>query len=121
MDDRRHDHDDRHGPEGTEFLDLEISRVIFEGARRLVRDVAMDIVRDAMRERLQERLGDRLAAAGRLAADELADDVETNLEIESRIAARRTQRESLEARLSEIFGGAQRGPPRPAKASRRKR
>jgi hypothetical protein len=100
------DQRERGGPQGSEFLDLEISQVLLSEANRLARGAALDIVREAMRERLQERLGAKLEAVGRLAADELADDVEANLEIEARFVRRREQRESLEERLRAIFSAA---------------
>jgi hypothetical protein len=97
--DHGHEHREGDGPEGTQFLDLEISQVLVHEASRLSRGVAMDIVREALRARLQERLGERLSAIGRLAADELADDVEANLEIEALIGSRKERRASLDERL----------------------
>ena len=75
------------GPQGTEWLDLEISRVLSARADEMTRSVAEEILRDAIKVRLRERLGDRLEAIGRAAADKLADGVEASLDIEARIAA----------------------------------
>lgn len=128
-----HDHCDHHhhdgarpGPEGTAFLDLEISKVLLGESGAIVKQAAMDLVREAARERLRERLGDRLAAVGRLAADELADDLEANLEIEQRISARKEKAGSLEERLREALaspGGPERAAPagRSTSASTRKK
>lgn len=111
------------GPEGTEFLDLEISQVLFAQASEVAKDAALDLMREAMRERLRERLGDRLRALGRLAADELADDFEANLEIEARIAARKESAGGLEQKLRDALhgGGGERAPSAAVKSSRRKR
>jgi hypothetical protein len=99
----RHDH---HGPEGTEFLDLEISRVIHAEAGSLARDAVRSILRSAIEARLRERLGAKLEAIGRLVADDLADDVEANLGIEATIVSRHEARKSEGARVHEILHGA---------------
>jgi hypothetical protein len=101
-----HDHGhDRHdnGPEGTDFLDLEISRVLFNAADEMTRDAAREIMRDAIRERLRARLGDKLKALGELAADMLADDIEANLAIEDAIEHRKQARKDLDDRVRAIF------------------
>ena len=97
-----HDRDERDGPD-TQFLDLEISSVLYDEADRLCREAARELLRDAIRQRLDERLGDHLREIGRLAADALADDIETNLEIESLIADRRNARSSIGDRVREIM------------------
>jgi hypothetical protein len=112
-----HDHGG-HGPVGTEFLDLEISKVAYAEASSLVREAARAIIRSAIEARLRERLGARLEALGRIAADELADDVEANLDIEARIAARRDRRESTEGRVREAMQGA--AAARPVKSPQRR-
>ncbi len=121
-----HDHDHgAHGPEGSEFLDLEISQMLLGMAQNIARDVALDLIREAARERLSERLGDRLAEVGRLAADEMADDVEANLEIEGSIGARRERASTLRQRLEEALrspGGQGGGTPtRRAGSSKKKK
>src|ERR1019366_9807600 len=85
-----HDRRDEHrGPPGTQFLDLEISKVIEARAWDLVRGAADELLKEAIVERLRERMGPRIREIGRAAADLAADDIEGNLEIEARIAARR--------------------------------
>ncbi len=91
------------GPPGSEFLDLEMSKVIFSGASELTVDCARDLLREAIRERLRERLGERFAAVGRLAADEFVNDVEANLDIEARILRRGEERAQLEDKLAAAF------------------
>ena len=113
------DHDDRHrrpgpdgphdrehrGPIGTEFLDLEISKVAYAEASSLTREAIRVIIKEAIEARLRERLGPRLEALGRIAADELADDLDANLDIEARIAARRDKHQSTENRVREAMRG----------------
>jgi hypothetical protein len=91
------------GPPETQFLDLEISSVLYGEADRLCREAARDLMREAIRQRLDERLGDHLREVGRIAADVLADDIETNLEIESLIVDRRAGRASIGERVREIM------------------
>lgn len=130
-DDRRDDR--RDGPErrdrneprgGPEFLDLEMSQVIFSGAEKLCVEAARDLLRESIRERLRERMGPRLQAVGRLAADEFVDDVEANLDIEGLIRSRVQSREALEAKLAQAFASTKsRGSAKPtvAKAAKRKK
>jgi hypothetical protein len=123
-----HDHGHGgHGPhhhhgglEGTEFLDLEISKVIYGEAESLARDAARSILRSAIEARLRERLGAKLEALGRLAADDLADDVEANLAVEATIASRREGRKSTEARALEVMHTAPAGPGRRPRNRERK-
>jgi hypothetical protein len=110
MSEPKHDRDprssggpDEPGPPDTQFLDLEISSVLFDEADQLCREAARELLRDAIRSRLDERLGDHLREIGRLAADALADDIETNLEIESLIIDRRAARSSIGDRVREIM------------------
>jgi hypothetical protein len=92
------------GPEGTDFLDLEISKVILGEAESMTRQVYGELLREAIRERLRERLGDQITAVGRLAADILADDIEANLGIERLIEQRKGERREVDSRLRAIFG-----------------
>ncbi|MFO0551531.1 MAG: hypothetical protein U0271_24300 [Polyangiaceae bacterium] len=99
------------GPQGSEFLDLEISRVLYSEASALARDAVRDILREAIRERIRSRMGQELEAIARIAADELVDDVTANLGIERQISARRDERRrDTEERLRAVFGKAP--PPR---------
>jgi hypothetical protein len=95
----------RGGPPGTEFLDLELSKVLYGRAQSMSRSVAEEIIRDAIRARIKERLGPRLEAIGRLAADELIGDIEANLEIEATIAARREARRAMEGEIGAAVRG----------------
>jgi hypothetical protein len=100
----RHDERRPRGPEGTEFLDLEITKVLAAEAEGLAREAARELVREALRERLRERIGPELERIGHLAADRLADDLEANLAIEDVIVERkekrRAQDESFRAAMS---------------------
>lgn len=104
---------DRGGPQrggggapGTEFLDLELSKVLMGRAQAMSRGVAEEIIRDAIKARIKERLGPQLAAIGHLAADELIGDIEANLEIEARIAARREAKRAMEGQIGAAIRGA---------------
>lgn len=102
-DDERRDRERGGGPEGTEFLQLEMSRVLYGEARELARDAARELIREAIRERLRQRVGDRLRAVGVLVADELAGELEANLDIERRIDAQRRTKQAIEEKLRAIF------------------
>lgn len=105
-DERRRDGGhDRHerGPRGTEFLDLEITKVLYAEADGLARDAARGLIREAIAQRLRERLGDQLAQIGRIAGDALADDIEANLAIEAVIANRQESRSSIADRVREVM------------------
>lgn len=93
----------RGGPQGTEFLELELSRMLLSRAADVAKEAAIDLLREAVRERLRERIGDKLAAIGHLAADELAEDVAANLEIEARIAARMDRAANVGGRLRAVM------------------
>lgn len=109
-------HDEAHGrrerghggPEGTEFLQLEISQMLYGDAREAARGAVGDLLREAIRERLRQRVGDRLRAIGVLVADELADELETNIAIEQRIDAQRRRKQDVADKLRAIFEPAQR-------------
>jgi hypothetical protein len=101
---------------GAEFLDLELSKVLFGEASELTRVAARELLTEAIKARLRERMGDRLDAVARLAADELIDDMEANLEIERRISSRQRARGNLDERLADLFAT-----PKPAEATRARR
>lgn len=96
------------GPPDTQFLDLEISKIMLSEAEGMVRDAARDLLRDAIRARIKERMGESIEAIGRLAADTFVDDILANLEIERQIDERRRQRSGVEARLREITAAMKR-------------
>ena len=108
----------RGGPGDTEFLDLEISKVVQAQASSLTREAAANIIRGAIEARLRERLGPQLEAVGRMVADELIDDFEANLDIEGRIAARRERRRATEGRVHEILRSKPAQPPPPRRKRR---
>jgi hypothetical protein len=93
------DHHERRGPEGTEFLQVEMSKVLAAEAYDMARDAARDILREAIRERVRERVGDRLVELARIVADDLVDDFEANLAIEGQIEARKASRAATEEKL----------------------
>ena len=109
----RKDHGRGPGPTGTEFLDLEMSRVLYGEAEGLAREAVRDILRGALQERLRARLGNRLEAIAHLAADALADEVEANLGIERIVRSQGERKRDVEERLR-IALTREEGPPAPA-------
>ena len=55
------------GPPGTDFLDLEISQVLYGEAAGVARDAFRELVKDAIKARLKERLGSRIEALAKIA------------------------------------------------------
>ena len=86
-----------------EFLQLEMSQVLYGEAASMTHDAFRELLYDAIVERLYERMGDRIEGLARLAADELADDVEANLAVEAKVSDRSQSRENLRARVRDVF------------------
>ncbi len=93
------------GPAATNFLDLEISKVLFGEAEGITRAAFKELLKDAAKERLRERFGERIRTIAHLAVDELMDDVLANLVIEAKIRERDEKRRDLEDRVRSILGG----------------
>lgn len=91
----------RSGPEGSHFLDLEITRMLYGQAEKIAMEAARDIVKEAITARLRERMGDELEAIAVVAADAIADDFEANRRIEEVLEARRDERRDLKQRIHE--------------------
>lgn len=102
----RHDEPrrDEGGPPGTDFLDLEISQVLYSEAAGVARDAFRELLKEAVKARLKERFGSKIDALAKIAADELADDVETNLSIEALINARKQARRGREEAIRRALG-----------------
>lgn len=92
------------GPPGTDFLDLEISQVLYGEAAGVTRDAFRELLKEAVKARLKERFGAKIEALAKIAADELADDVETNLSIEALIHARKQARRGREEAIRRALG-----------------
>lgn len=92
------------GPPGTDFLDLEISQVLYGEAAGVARDAFRELLKEAVKARLKERFGSKIDALAKIAADELADDVETNLSIEALINARKQARRGREEAIRRALG-----------------
>ncbi len=92
------------GPAGTDFLDLEISQVLYGEAAGVTRDAFRELLKDAVKARLKERFGVKIEALANLAADEFIADVETNLSIEGLINARKEARRGREEALRRALG-----------------
>jgi hypothetical protein len=104
----------RGGPEGSEWLQLEVSRVMYGRAEAFTTEAAEELLREAVKARLRERLGPRLEAIGRLAADRFIADLEASLDIEARITARRDARQGVERLVDEVLGRGAPGGDAPA-------
>ena len=119
--DGHHHHDDHHhrdggsrdgerrdrGPAGSEFLDLEPTRMLLGAASGVAKEVVVELLRAAVRKRLEERLGAEIERIGFAAADVLADDFEANRRIEAVLEERRSSRKDLEERLAESLRDSQ--------------
>jgi len=102
-DERREDRRRDTGPAGTDFLDLEISQVLYGEAAGVAREAFRELLKDAVKARLAQRFGAKIDALAKLAADELLDDVETNLSIEALINDRKQSRRGREEAIRRIF------------------
>ena len=101
-----HDHHDDHdgGPD-TDFLDLEMSKVLYDEARRVTREAYRELLKEAAKRQLGELWGERIEALAKLAVDELLADTEANLEIEAKIAARNEAKDGIEREVESILDG----------------
>lgn len=118
-----HDHDHEHdehchhdepddGPEGSEFLQLELSRMLAGQASELVKEAFGDLLREALREALHARLGDRIAGLADVIADDFAADIDANLAIEAALDGRRAAKAEVAERARQAFVGAPRAKPK---------
>lgn len=105
MGDDRRDCNDEASRErgGAEFLDLEISQVLYGEAQGIVREAFRELLKEHAKRRIEARMGGQLEALAELAVDELLADVEANLAIERRIEERERQRAALAERLRAVF------------------
>ena len=112
--DHHHDHhagDDRRdsrggGPEGTEFLELEITQMLATKAHELAQEASLDLLRSAIRSQLEQRLGPELDAIARVAADSVVADFDANRQIEALIANHRELKQSLLQQYQEALANA---------------
>ncbi len=108
-----HDHDHEHEPEpeqahsDTRFLDLEISKVLFDEAEGITRKAFRDLLEEAAKRHWQARYGQRIDALAKLAVDELIADIEANQRIEATIADRKRSRGDLDARVQAILAATE--------------
>jgi hypothetical protein len=90
----------------TGFLDLEISKVLFDEAEGITRKAFRELLEEAAKRQFQARFGDRIEALAKLAVDELIADIEANLQVEATIAARQRDKAGLDARVQAILAGS---------------
>lgn len=94
----------------SQFLQLEISQVLFSEAEKVARPAFRELLLEAAKEQLRARFGDRIEALAKLAVDELLKEVDSSLEIEARIQRHQEERAPVRDRLREIFASASRRP-----------
>ncbi|MFV8749456.1 hypothetical protein ACNOYE_02765 [Nannocystaceae bacterium ST9] len=94
------------GPD-TRFLDLEISKVLFDEAEGITRKAFRELLEEAAKRHWLARYGQRIDALARLAVDQLIADIEANQRIEATIAERERSRGDLDARVQAILAGGE--------------
>jgi hypothetical protein len=77
------------GGSDTRFLQLEMSRVLYQEAEDVTRPAFRELLREAAKDHLRARFGDTISRLAQLAVDELLIDIEANLDIEDQIQRRR--------------------------------
>ncbi|NVB38459.1 hypothetical protein G6O69_11505 [Pseudenhygromyxa sp. WMMC2535] len=98
------------GGPNTDFLDLEISQVLYAEAEGVTREAFRELLKEAAKRQWQARWGERIEALAKLAVDELLEDMAANLEIEARIAARNAARGAVQDRASQLIQGTPESP-----------
>jgi hypothetical protein len=118
----------RNGPD-TQFLQLEMSRVLYEDARRVTKQALKELLLDAAKDHLRKRFGATITRLGELATEELLRDIESSLDIEDQIRQRQETTgdtpDSLREALARTRSARREGSPEPRKpraaAARRRR
>lgn len=107
--DHNHDDDDRRSNQDTRFLDLEMSKVLYDEAQQVTRKAFRELLLDAAKRRFTERFGAQIEGLAGLAVDELVDDMFANLEIERLIASRARRDEDVAKKVRDILSGGDDG------------
>jgi murein endopeptidase len=95
--------DHQRGAPNTQFLDLEISKVLFSDAQQTTREAFHELLKEAAKEELKAKFGEQIQALASLAVDEFIHNTAANLAIESRIQQRQQDQRSFEERLRTLF------------------
>lgn len=90
------------GPD-TNFLQLEMSQVLYGEAQSVTRRAFRELLVEAAKARWRERFGDEIAGLAELAVDELMNDVLSSLDIEARIQGRQQERGRTQDRVRDLF------------------
>src|SRR5438552_943883 len=69
----------------TQFLQLEMSRVLYGEAQGVTKQALRELLLDAAKDHLRKRFGDTITRLGELATEELLSDIEASLDIEDQI------------------------------------
>jgi hypothetical protein len=101
----KHDEKGGGGSADTRFLDLEISKVMYNEAEGVTRDAFRELLKDAAKDRFRQLYGKQIEELARLAVDELFTDLEANLEIEARIVERTEKQAELAERVRAALSG----------------
>jgi hypothetical protein len=101
----RHDHrgESPGGGPDTNFLQLEMSQVLYGEAEAVAKHAFRELLMEAAKERLRERFGDKIRGLAQLAVDELLNDVFSSLDIEARIREHNQERGRTGDRLRDIL------------------
>lgn len=101
--DRGHNDDRRPSNQDTRFLDLEMSKVLYDEAQQVTREAFRELLLDAAKKRFVDRFGAQIEGLANLAVDELVDDMLANLEIERLIASRGKRDKAVATKVREIL------------------
>lgn len=108
--DHDHGHDGGHGKgPNTDFLDLELDKVMFDEAESIVRESFRELLKEAAKTRIQEVWGERIGELARLAVDEALADNDASFKVQAIIAARNEAKKSLEDKIQKIIHGDDEG------------
>ncbi len=102
----------RGGHADTQFLQLEISQVLYSEAVDVARPAFRELLHEAAKEQLRARFGSRIDALAELAIDEFLSEIQSSLEIEARIQRHQEERVPVQDRLKELFGSGAGAPKR---------
>jgi hypothetical protein len=96
---------DQRGRDGsdTQFLQLEMSRVLYEEARGVTKQALRELLLDAAKDHLRKRFGEAITRLGELATEELLSGIEASLDIEDQIQRRQESSGGTPDRLREAL------------------
>ncbi len=111
------DHGDSRGggPPDSDFLDLEIRKVLLAEAEGVTREAFRELLKESAKRHWRAKWGEQIDRLAGFAVDELLADMAANLEIEAKIAARagakKDRAEQIEALFADPIEAASEGEP----------